>query len=55
MNMMNTILIFWKKKQRIKNGIPLDGKQHKMVKIEDLCGICQMISGLMNMMMRRKL
>lgn len=24
---------FWKKKQRIKNGIPLDGKQHKMVKI----------------------
>lgn len=22
-----------KKKQRIKNGIPLDGKQHKMVKI----------------------
>lgn len=33
MNMMNTILIFWKKKQRIKNGIHLDGKQHKMVKI----------------------
>lgn len=31
--MMNTILIFWKKKQRIKNGIPFDGKQHKMVKI----------------------
>ena len=24
---------FWKKKQRIKNGIPLDGKQRKMVKI----------------------
>ena len=31
--MMNTILIFWKKKHRIKNGIPLDGKQRKMVKI----------------------